>query len=289
MEQFKSYLLSKNFANEKTAGFYLSWVDRFYKSNKKNLGDPVTDAEIELFLKDLSKSREDWQVKQASEAINLYQFFRERSIKPQLKESVEISSQWKSVAGEMCKLMRLMHRSYRTEQAYIRWVRQFYRFIKGRTPRSLESKNVKDFMTYLAVERKVSISTQNQAFNSILFLFRHVLDKKIDDISDSVRAKGNRRLPVVLTKPEIIKLFDQMTGISLLMAKITYGCGLRLRECLQLRIKDIDFGRNAVTIRIGKGDKDRETVLQGLRRPEIRGYAFQDKRNTKIGLERISF
>jgi len=116
-------------------------------------------------------------------------------------------------------------------------------------------------MTYLAVEQNVAISTQNQAFNSILFLFRHVLDKKIDDISEAVRAKGNRRLPVVLTKQEIGRLFDKLSGVNLLMAEIIYGCGLRLQECLQLRVKDIDFERNAVTIRIGKGDKDRETVL----------------------------
>jgi integrase len=116
-------------------------------------------------------------------------------------------------------------------------------------------------MTYLAVEKNVAVSTQNQAFNAILFLFRHVLDKRIDDISDTVRAQRKRRLPVVLTKSEIGQLLDKMSGLYLLMAKIIYGCGLRLRECLQLRIKDIDFDRNAVTIPSGKGDKDRETVL----------------------------
>ena len=103
-----------------------------------------------------------------------------------------------------------MHRSYRTEQAYIGWVRRFYRFMKGHSPYSLDSSHVKDFMTYLAVERKVAISTQNQAFNAILFLFRYVLDKKIDDISEAVRAKGNRKLPVVLSKQEIGRLFVQL-------------------------------------------------------------------------------
>jgi len=159
------------------------------------------------------------------------------------------------------------------------WVRQFYHFAKGRPPYSLESKDVKDFMTYLAVERNVAISTQNQAFNAILFLFRYILDKNIDNISDAVRAKGNRRLPVVLTKPEIGRLFDQMSGINLLMAKVVYGCGLRLRECLQLRIKDIDFERNAVTIRSGKGDKDRETVLPESIKEKLRE---QLKKSRKI-------
>ncbi len=134
-------------------------------------------------------------------------------------------------------------------------------------------------MTYLAVERKASVSTQNQAFNAILFLFRHVMDKKIDDISDAVRAKRNRRLPVVLTKTEIGRLFDQMSGINLLMAKVVYGCGLRLRECLRLRVKDIDFERDAVTIRSGKGDKDRETVLPESIKEKLRE---QLKKSRKI-------
>jgi integron integrase len=115
-------------------------------------------------------------------------------------------------------------------------------------------------MTHLAVERRVAASTQNQAFNAILFLFRHVLDKPIDNIGEAIRAKRKRRLPVVLTKPEIKSLFEQMSGLNLLMAKTIYGCGLRLRECMNMRIKDIDFYRMAVTVH-GKGDKDRETVL----------------------------
>jgi integron integrase len=288
MEQFKSYLLTKHLIDEKKAGFYVSWVTRFYEFYKKKIEDPVTSEDIERYLKYLSKNREDWQVKQASESINVYQFYKDRKNRINDKESYEIGSQWKIVAEEMRSILRLMHRSYRTEQAYIGWVRQFYRFIKGRTPRSLESKDVKDFMTYLAVERKVSISTQNQAFNSILFLFRHVLDKKIDDISEAVRAKGNRRLPVVLTKPEITRLFDQMSGLYLLMAKIIYGGGLRLRECLQLRIKDIDFERNAVIVRNGKGDKDRETVLPESVKEELDEHfiktrkIFEKDRNNEV-------
>jgi len=154
-----------------------------------------------------------------------------------------------------------MHRSYRTEKAYLGWVRRFYRFLGGRSPYGLESADVKDFMTHLAVEQKVSASTQNQAFNAILFLFRHILDKNIEDIGDAVRAKRNRRLPVVLTRSEIDRLFDNMQGVNRLMARLVYGCGLRLQECLQVRIKDIDLEREALTVRSGKGDKDRETVL----------------------------
>ena len=261
MEQFKSYLITSKLTDEKKAGFYLSWVTRFFEFCNKNPEDSAAQQEIEPFLKYLSRNREDWQVKQASDAIQLYQYYKERKKTEKIKESLELNAQWKLIAESMHKILRLMHRSYRTEQAYIGWIRQFYRFMKGRSPYSLESRNVKDFMTHLAVERNVAISTQNQAFNAVLFLFRHVLDKEIDNISEAVRAKGNKRLPVVLTKSELGRLFDQMSGINLLMAKMIYGCGLRLRECLQLRVKDIDFERKAVTIRSGKGDKDRETVL----------------------------
>ena len=292
IEQFKSYLLSRHLTDEKRTGFYLSWVTRFYEFCNKNPEDSIGTEDIERYLKYLSKGHEEWQVKQASEAINLYLFFKDRKNTTHSKECIGASTQWKTVAEEMQKMLRLRHRSYRTEQAYIGWIRQFYRFMKGRPPYTLESKDVKDFMTYLAVERNVAISTQNQAFNSILFLFRHVLDQKIDDISDAVRAKRNRRLPVVLTKPEIARLFDKLSGVNLLMAKVIYGCGLRLLECLQLRVKDIDFERNAVTIRSGKGDNDRETVLpQSLKEDlrehlrKIRKIYEKDRKNNIPGVQ----
>jgi integron integrase len=130
-------------------------------------------------------------------------------------------------------------------------------------------------MTHLAVERKVSASTQNQAFNAILFLFRHTLDKDIDNIAEAVRAKRTRRLPVVLTRSEIDRLFQKMRGTNLLMARTIYGCGLRLAESLNLRIKDIDFEREAVTIRSGKGDKDRETVLPSSLMQDLKDHMEQ--------------
>jgi citrate synthase len=175
MEQFKFYLITSKLTDEKKGGFYVSWVNHFYKFCNKNPEDSVTQEEIEHFLKYLSRNREDWQVKQASEAIQLYQYHKERKKTEKSKGGLELNAQWKLIAESMHKILRLMHRSYRTEQAYIGWVRRFYLFMKGRSPYSLESRDVKDFMTYLAVERDVSVSTQNQAFNAILFLFRHIL------------------------------------------------------------------------------------------------------------------
>ena len=179
MDQFRSYLISTALTDEKKAGFYVSWVSSLYVYYKKRPSDTVTAEEIDRYLKHLSRSREDWQVNQASEAINLYQYFKERGNKTLIKESMGVHTQWKAVGKEMQKVLRLMHRSYRTEKAYINWVHRFYLFMKDRSPLSLEAQDVKNFMTYLAVERDVAISTQNQAFNAILFLFRYILDIKI--------------------------------------------------------------------------------------------------------------
>jgi integron integrase len=260
MEGFKSYLLSRHISDEKKSGFYMYWVREFYAYCKKSPGDRVESEDIDRYLKFLAKRREEWQVKQDSEAIELYLFFRRKKQAIGNGRHLDVSEQWKSVVNDMKKMLRLKHLSFRTEQTYLGWMRRFYLFLNGRPPNALDSTHVKDFMTHLAVERRVAASTQNQAFNAILFLFRHVLDKPIDNIGEAIRAKRKRRFPVVLTKPEINSLFEQMSGLNLLMAKTIYGCGLRLRECMNLRIKDIDFSRMAVTVH-GKGDKDRETVL----------------------------
>lgn len=261
MQDFKAYLQTKRIASPKAVDFYINWVAQCYRFHHKRLADAVSKHEIEAYLKHLSKTRESWQVDQAAEAISLYQFYQSRNVAAGFCRNLASDGQWKAIADDMHKVLRLMHRSLRTEQAYIGWVRRFYLFVKGQSPFGLDSSHVKNFMTHLAVEQNVSASTQNQAFNAILFLFRHVLDKDIEDIADAVRAKRTRRLPVVLTRAEIDRLFDHMHGVNRLMARLIYGCGLRLQECLQLRIKDIDMEREAVTVRSGKGDKDRETVL----------------------------
>ena len=160
----------------------------------------------------------------------------------------------------MVKRLRLKHRSYRTEQTYLGWLRDFYRFTGSVAPEFIGDNHLMDYLTYLAVERNVAKSTQQQAFNAILFFFRHVIGREPGNIRDSIRAKRKRRLPVVLTCGEISRLFEHLNETPLLMAQVIYGGGLRLRECVSLRIKDIDFEQKLLSIR-GKGDKDRRTLL----------------------------
>ncbi len=164
----------------------------------------------------------------------------------------------------MVRMLRLKHRAHNTEKTYLYWLRYFYRHTNGKPPNDLCSSDVKDFLTKLAVENKVAASTQNQAFNALLFFFRHVLDINIEDLNEVARAPRKRRLPVVLTKGEISALFNHLSGKKLLMAQLIYGCGLRLTECLNLRIKDLDFKRQRIVVRSGKGDKDRETLFPKL-------------------------
>jgi integron integrase len=206
--------------------------------------------------------------------------------------SANNTDQWKVAANEMIRMLRLKHRSLSTEKTYLGWLRSFYRFLDVISPFEIDDSHVSNFLTHLAVDRKVSASTQNQAFNALLFFFRHVLDRDIADIHNALRAPVKRRIPVVLTTEEIHRILDHMRGDNLLMAKLVYGCGLRLRECVKLRIKDVDFERDCVTVRGGKGDKDRETVLPEAVKSELhqqikcaKKYYDEDRGNNVPGVE----
>jgi hypothetical protein len=215
MEAFTSYLLSRHFTNDKGVGFYLSWLKKFYRFCAKHPGDPVTREEIEKYLVHLSRRHEEWKVNQASDAVRLYLYYLNQKDRRKTNKRLPQSTQWKVAADDMRKVLRLKHRSLRTERTYMGWVRKFYRFLNGKSPHDLESKDVKDFMTHLAVDMNVAVSTQNQAFNAILFLYRHVLNKQIEEIRDAVRARRKTFLPAVLTKSEVESLFEQLSGIYL--------------------------------------------------------------------------
>ncbi|MCE9613966.1 MAG: integron integrase [Lentisphaerae bacterium] len=171
--------------------------------------------------------------------------------------------------------LRLKHYSYRTEQTYTEWVDRFLDYLRetdngaAQSGYRITAQSVKDFLTYLATRRQVSASTQNQAFNALLFVCREVLSLEDLNLDTGVRAKRGKKLPVVLTVQEVRALLAHMSGTSRLMAEIVYGGGLRVLECCRLRVKDVDFQENLLFIRGGKGDKDRSTLLPVSVKPAL--------------------
>lgn len=157
--------------------------------------------------------------------------------------------------------LRSRHYSRRTEKTYVMWVRRFIFFHDVRHPAEMAEAEINAFLTHLAVEGKVSASTQNQALSALLFLYRHVIGRELGDLGDVIRARRPKRLPVVMTREEVRAVLGCLEGDKLLMASLMYGAGLRLMECLRLRVQDIDFASNRITVRDGKGFKDRVTML----------------------------
>lgn len=171
---------------------------------------------------------------------------------------------------EMHAALRARHYSPRTETAYCRWVARFVRFHGMRHPATMAEPEINAFLTSLAVDGRVAASTQNQALSALLFLYRRVIGREVGDLAGVVRAQTPERLPVVMTRDEVKSVLDELSGTSWLMASLMYGAGLRISECLRLRVQDIDFDRGEIMVRHGKGGKDRVTMLPQSVRPALR-------------------
>ena len=161
----------------------------------------------------------------------------------------------RAVAGQ-CK-----HYAHSTERTYVYWAKRFVLYHNKRHPLGMGKKEISEFLTYLAVEGNVAALTQNQALSALLFLYREVLRKDLDLPLELVWAKRPKRLPTVLTKEEVQQVISQLTGVHRLIVQFLYGSGLRLMECMRLRVKDLDFGQRQILVRDAKGGKDRVTIL----------------------------
>ncbi|MBU1086882.1 MAG: integron integrase [Candidatus Omnitrophica bacterium] len=187
----------------------------------------------------------------------------------------DLSENIKKIINDLRDVIRMKHFAYSTERTYVDWAKRFFEYLIQEKNRdilldSLGSEDVRSFLSMLAVKQRVSASTQNQAFNALLFLFRNVLNKEIEDMDKTVRAKRGIKLPVVLSIEEVQQIFQNMKGSNLLLAKVLYGTGLRLMELARLRVKDIDFDSGLIFVRSGKGDKDRTTMLPELVKNDLR-------------------
>ena len=157
--------------------------------------------------------------------------------------------------------LRRRHYSHRTEEAYVGWMRRYIAFHGLRHPRDLGEADITAYLSHLAVRERVSASTQNQALNALLFLYREVLGRDLGALGDTVRARTPERLPVVMSRDEVRTVLGELPGVFRLIGLLLYGSGLRLLECLELRVKDVDPGRRQIIVRRGKGEKDRAVPL----------------------------
>ena len=281
-----------------TAQWYATWAQRFAKSIKGRPLQSCSQEDVEAFLCELSgkKNIYEWQIKQAVKALMfLYRDFlnidpgidfdriirsksglKEKEVPRQIifRDSVqykkEIEKRYKDLFTQFRSELRVRHYSLRTERSYYIWIRRFLTFHDKKSIDEIGEQEIKEYLDYLAQIRKVAASTQNQALNAIIFLYNKVMNVDPGEFDDFIRAKRPRHLPEVLTRAEVDRLFNQLKGVNFLMAGLLYGAGLRLMECLRLRVKDIDFETHRIIVRDGKGQKDRVTILPEKYEPQLK-------------------
>ena len=292
MDKFNIFLSNNSNINQKYIPYYIQWIRKIYTFLNKDISSKLTNTEKETALSDIARHFEAWQVRQAHDALRLYSFYNSQNTaclqKNPVKPNVRRDNTPAKLIEKSKKVIRLRQLSYSTEKTYIHWINRFLTYTSNTSP---EPSQITQYLTHLAVERSVSPATQNQALNALVFFYRHVLEIKISNTIDALRARPRRKLPVVLTKEEINLIFSHMKSFKL-PAMIMYGSGLRVSECLKLRIKDIDLNNYSITVRSGKGDKDRRTILPRMITAPIQNqmdYARKifdsDRKNATAGVE----
>ncbi len=295
---------------EKEHPFFVHWVRRFFNCNPGKSRRSMGTVELQRFLADLRKDKamRQWQVRQAETALILYyEQFRGIALgdladaicQPKLN-SAEVTSQTQSdlqsqqvdpaglvsepqqpdtserrvdmsaLGDAVKKALRVEHYALKTEQSYWQWTRRFVAYHHGREPSNMDAPEIHAFLSHLALNKRVAASTQNQALNAIVFLYKKVLQKDVGDFSDFPRARMGKRLPVVCSREEIQLLFRYIDGVEGTIIRLLYGTGMRIMECLRLRVQDVSFARNEITVRGGKGDKNRRVPFPALLRDELR-------------------
>ncbi len=269
-----SKLLSQHGIPAYSHNFYKKWLRFYLDFCHKYNHDSANRGSLMHFINKLrEKNQTSRQQSQASHAIRLYYELKNidtlnkpanQNNNTKQKSSVALPKEkkfWAKIYTDLDSAIKVRHYSPLTYKSYAGWVRQFQYFTHEKEPESLSIDDVKSFLTHLAVKRKVSSSTQNQAFNALLFLFRHILKKDFEGFEGVVRAKQRKYIPVVLSRQEIDSILEHLAYPYDLVVKLLYGCGLRLFECLQLRINDLNFDAMILTVHDGKGQKDRTVPI----------------------------
>lgn len=265
----------KNGVSEEHARWYVNWANKFARSIR---GVPLRERSIDDVRKYLDNLKADesiapWQAEQAQKALRLlYEKYllidpaempkkRLDDQRDRVVSANELEQVHSDIFIQLRKSLKVRHYSPRTEEAYISWIKRFITFHGLRDPRQLEPSDIRSYLDYLATERQVSSSTQNQALNAIVFLYSQALGMDPGDFSDFVRAKMPKRTPDPLSREEIRVLLEALDPPHRLICLLMYGSGLRINECLNLRVKDLSFDDKVIKVRNGKGAKDRRTFL----------------------------
>lgn len=287
-------MLPVNGVPDKAREFYLRWL-RFYLDYCRKYDIPFDGPESRpLFLQKLQEKKlPPWQQEQALHAVSLYfdlisaapeSVFVPVPTTPALgpvpatnhtpppvpEPGVSTGASWREEFTSLTQEIKVRHYSPKTLDTYKLWLRKFQAFVHSKPPESLTAADVKEFLTWLAVKRKVAASTQNQAFNALLFFFRHVLHQEFGKVEGVVRAKRRPYIPVVLNREEIDAVLAHLEPPYDLVVKLLYGCGLRLFECLNLRVQSLNFDAGIITVHDGKGQKDRTVPLPKAILPAMR-------------------
>jgi len=269
LPEFQEFLVNQKLASVQKTPFYAYWVSRFLSFSNRNQ-EYALDAKISRFLDYLhAENIEDWKMQQAKVSVQIYvnDFHKGNNIDSFLNKDVANQGGYEEdITQRMRASIRVKHYSYGTERSYLDWTRRFFNYLRNVKKKivssdTLNTEDISDYLTYLAIKQKVASSTQNQAFNGLLFLFRDVLKIAVKELSNTKRAKRGPKLPVVLTIEEVKRLFQCAKGLDLLIMQLLYGSGLRLMEAARLRVKDVDVDNNLIFVRSSKGDKDRTTIL----------------------------
>lgn len=282
LQRFNSELGARN-VPVKFHPYYRKWLRYYLDYCHKYQLDPISKGTLPSFIKKLQEKKQAIPLqKQANAAITIYCSFSS-SKAPAPNSSLKASpaspadrglkiknADWTTVFSKLKAEITLRHYSPRTLKTYTGWTRQLQAFVKSKDYRLLSTEDVKAFLTFLAIERKVSASSQNQAFNALLFLFRYVLQADFGEIKDIPRAKRRPYVPVVLSRDEIDAIVGALSPPVDLIVKLLYGCGLRLFECLNLRVQSFNFDHLVITVHDGKGQKDRTVPLPEKLIPELK-------------------
>ena len=270
LHDVEAYWKSRNLVDERHLGYYIRWLQRFLAGPGGDSRLSAQDAQ-QVFVEQLDRKGDipEWQIRQAARAVELFQkhYLRYRAetngtetLPDGQVSPVSIPPTLAAAMAETQRLIRIRHYAYRTEQTYLAWLSQYRNFVeKSGLPWDVPD-TARAFLAQLALQRNVAASTQNQAFSAVLFLLREVLGRDTVMLN-SVRAKRGPYLPVVFSEREVTQVLGSVDGTAGLMLRLIYGGGLRVGECVSLRVKDLDFDQGILYVRRGKGDKDRSTLL----------------------------